>query len=250
MSDDAANGTAPLEDILAEGHRLVTRAAGRGIVLRVTGGAGIAMASESAREEPFARQYGDLDVAIRSSDRKAFTQLLAESGYIPDKNFNALHGARRLYFWDTTHGRQVDVFVDKVQMCHEIDLSGRLDLAGPALDGADLLLMKLQIFEANEKDLVDIAALTAGVPLTEGDEGININYLVELTANDWGLWRTTTMIAERARDYAEAMRMPATAHSVAGATRRIPPSRDRVDEDAPLESPGEDRRAQALVRVA
>jgi Uncharacterised nucleotidyltransferase len=214
MSDDVSTRTAPLEDILAEADRLVQLAQARGIALRVAGGAGIALASPTAHQEPFARSYGDLDVAVRGSDRKALSQLLLESGYVPDKAFNAINGARRLYFWDTTHERQVDVFVDKVQMCHEIDLSARLQIAGPALNSADLLLLKLQIFEANEKDLIDIAALTAGVPFTEDESGINMSYLVSLTANDWGLWRTTTMIAERARDYARSLPLPADALSV------------------------------------
>jgi hypothetical protein len=214
MSDDVPGTADVLEDIPAEGDRLVLLAESHGILLRVAGGAGIALRSERAREEPFTRTYADLDFAARASDRRALTDLLAESGYVPDKVFNATHGARRLYFWDTTHGRQVDVFLDKFEMCHQLELKNRLHLPGPSLSAADLLLMKLQIFEANEKDLVDIAALTAGVPITEDESGIDMTYIVSLTSNDWGLWRTTTMIAERARDYAERLQLPAGALSV------------------------------------
>jgi hypothetical protein len=209
--DDAE---APLSEIPAEGDRLVKLAAATGVALRVAGGAGIALTTPTARQPPFARSYADVDLAGRAGDRKAIVKLLSDSGYVPDTTFNALHGARRLYFWDTRNERQLDVFLDKVEMCHEIELRDRLKLAGPALNPADLLLMKLQIFEANEKDLIDIAALVAGVPMTEDESGINLSYLVSLTAGDWGLWRTTTMIAERARDYARGMSIPAGTLSV------------------------------------
>jgi hypothetical protein len=214
MSDDVTATAGVLEDIPAEGDRLVVLAESRGILLRVAGGAGIALRSATARSEPFMRAYADLDFAARASDRRPLTDLLAESGYIPDKVFNATHGARRLYFWDTAHGRQVDVFLDKFEMCHQLELKNRLHLPGPSLNAADLLLMKLQIFEANEKDLLDIAALTAGVPITDDEAGIDMAYILSLTSNDWGLWRTTTMIAERARDYASGLKLPAGALSV------------------------------------
>jgi hypothetical protein len=54
----------------------------------------------------------------------------------------------------------------------------------------------------------------AGVPMTEDESGINLSYLVSLTAGDWGLWRTTTMIAERARDDARGMSIPAGTLSI------------------------------------
>ena len=88
-------------------------------------------------------------------------------------------------------------------MCHTIDLRSRLPLPGPTLALADLLLMKLQIVESNEKDLIDILALLVDHELTTADAtGINREYLAGLTAADWGLWRTATMILERADHHA------------------------------------------------
>ncbi len=57
--------------------------------------------------------------------------MLAGAGYAPDEQFNALNGARRLLFHDEHHGRQVDVFVDRFEMCHELPLAERLDRARP-----------------------------------------------------------------------------------------------------------------------
>ncbi len=90
------------------------------------------------------------------------------------------------------------MFVDKVHMCHTIDLRGRLDTHAQTLSLADLLLMKLQIVETNHKDLIDILALLTDHPFTQDESGINLAYLAGLAGDDWGLWRTTTMVAERA----------------------------------------------------
>ena len=49
--------------------------------------------------------------------------MLTGLGYVPNERFNALHGARRMLFYDTANGRQLDVFVGAFAMCHQLDLS-------------------------------------------------------------------------------------------------------------------------------
>jgi hypothetical protein len=105
-----------------------------------------------ASDPPLRRAYADIDVVGHANQRRRITELLARLGYEADTVFNATHGARRLFFWDKANGRQLDVFLDKVEMCHVIDLGRRLDVPGPALAPADLLLLKLQVVETNEKD--------------------------------------------------------------------------------------------------
>jgi hypothetical protein len=128
--------------------------------------------------------------------------LLVRLGYGPDTQFNTLHGSSRLFFWDESNDRQVDVFLDAFEMCHRLDFSHRLQVPGDTLPLADLLLTKLQVVETNEKDLKDIAAILVDHPFTEDDTGINLSYLAELVAKDWGLWKTVTIVAERAVRYA------------------------------------------------
>ena len=89
-------------------------------------------------------------------------------------------GDRRLYFWDPLNERQLDVFLDRVELCHAIDLRDRLDIDADALAPADLLLMKLQIVETNEKDLLDMVALLTDQPFAE--DGIELDYIAGLTA--------------------------------------------------------------------
>jgi hypothetical protein len=193
----------PLPSVTDEAQRVAEAAAQAGVTLRVTGGVGVALTCDSAGTEPLSRTYSDIDVVGHAKERRAITELLTALGYAPDEAFNALHGARRLFFWDSTNERQLDVFLDKVEMCHVIDLRHRLRAPGPGLTAADLLLMKLQVVESNDKDLCDIVCLLTDKDFTRGtDVGIDLAYLAGLAADDWGLWRTVTMVAERASTWA------------------------------------------------
>ncbi len=193
----------PLQDIVAEGRRVSDLAQEASVTVRVTGGVGIALTCPHATAAPLARTYGDLDVVGFGKQRNKITDVFVSAGYIADEQFNAMHGARRLFFWDADNERQVDVFLDQVEMCHKIDLRTRLDGPGPSLLPSDLLLMKLQVIEANAKDLQDILTLlldceVAGASSTT----IDADYLAALAASDWGLWRTITMVLERAQAWA------------------------------------------------
>jgi hypothetical protein len=137
-------------------------------------------------------------------------QKLFESlGYQGDLRFNTLNGHQRLLYLDTENGRQVDIFVDVMRMCHVIDLRDRLGGVGPSLLPADLLLSKMQIYEINQKDLVDIVALLIDHDVADhDDEAINATYLAKLTAEDWGLYRTLQLNHERARSMVKEMAVP------------------------------------------
>ena len=194
-----------LADPGLEAARLQRRAQDAGLTLRVTGGAAIAMRCPSSQMSPLARAYGDIDLVAPVKEARTLTELFARLGYQPDLAFNALHGARRLFFWDPVNARQVDVFLDIVEMCHKLDLTARMHLSETTIPLADLLLSKLQIVETNDKDLKDILALLVDHPFSEDETGINLVHISQVTGSDWGLWRTTTMIAERAEHYAQSL---------------------------------------------
>src|SRR5438105_3145292 len=151
--------TLPHEDPIEESKRIADAAKKKKLGLKLLGGAGIHAHSPSAHKPPLKRRYGDLDYAMTKRDRKAVLELFRELGYEANDRFNLMNGDRRLYFYDAGNGRQVDVFVDVFRMSHAIDLRGRLEHEHPAVSPADLLLSKLQIYEVNRKDLIDIAAL-------------------------------------------------------------------------------------------
>src|SRR5215472_1738289 len=117
----------PLADVLAEAERVAAAADADAVALRLLGGAGIGLHSESARRPPLRRRYGDLDFATSSRQRAQVDRLFQRLGYEADTPFNTLNGRRRLLYQDAANGRQVDVFVDEMRMCHVIDLRARLD---------------------------------------------------------------------------------------------------------------------------
>jgi hypothetical protein len=185
-----------------EGARVAGAAQAAGVTLKLTGGVAVAIRCPTASKPPLAREYADIDAVGAAKHGKRITALLESLGYEADITFNALHGGSRLCFWDRTSGRQLDVFLDRVEMCHTLDLSRRLDEREATIPLADLLLMKLQVFETNRKDYLDILALLVDQSFTEDDCGINLRHITALTAHDWGLWRTVTMVAERADHFA------------------------------------------------
>lgn len=192
----------PLTDPVAEGTRIAEAAAGRALPLRLLGGVAIAVSCPSARRPPLRRQYADVDLATVGSAREDVIRLMEALSYEPDREFNTLHGHRRLYFWDERNQRQVDVFVDEANLCHRVDLGKRLEAVPLTLSLADLTVLKLQVVETNEKDYLDLCAIFADHDLTADDSGVNSSYIAELTASDWGLWRTLGMVIERSAQFA------------------------------------------------
>jgi hypothetical protein len=195
---DLPNGL-PLEDTIAEAERVATLAQASRLGLKLLGGAGIHLHSPSARHAPLRRRYGDLDYVIPKQDRKAALAFFPSLGYVANDRFNTMQGDRRLYFFDGQNGKQVDVFIDVIRMSHVIDMRSRLGHDGPIASPSDLLLSKLQIFEVNHKDLVDLTALVLDHPIGRSDEEIDAEYVARLAAEDWGLYRTLQLNIEKLR---------------------------------------------------
>ena len=126
---------------------------------------------------------------------------MTKAGYEPNTRFNAVNGSTRLVFYDLPHERQLDVFVGGFEMCHLLPIAARIDLEPRTIPLAELLLMKLQIFKLNLKDLTDIWAVVYHheVGGSDGDL-VNGSYVAEVLAGDWGLWRTSLQTVEAAKD--------------------------------------------------
>ncbi len=211
ISSTSATPSAPeTPDIRAEAERLTAAILAAGLRMRLMGGTAIWLTSPSVREPPFARPYADLDFAASSSDRKRVVPFFVGEGYVPERLFNAIHGAQRLNFAHPSGRWTVDVVYDELRMSHRIDLRGRLGLPGPTLDLADLLLTKLQIWEINVKDLRDAACLLGDHALADGTDvadpdTIDVGRILSLVTSDWGLCHTVERnlgrLEARARDW-------------------------------------------------
>ena len=170
-----------------EGERLAIAAEAAGLALKLFGGVAVALACPSAGRPPLRREIADIDFATLSRSTRAVTAFLEAEGYEPDRLFNALHGASRLQFSDAT--RAIDVIVDRFVMCHTIDLRDALEGPGLLVPLTELLLMKLQIVELNDKDLRDILAILVDHGLV-GEDALDVGRLQRLAGGDWGLEHT------------------------------------------------------------
>jgi hypothetical protein len=212
-----AEMTGPLQNPIDEAARVVDAAAAGGVKLRLTGGVAIATISPSALREPLRRLYNDIDFVSRGRDQRAVEALFAELGYHAEDEFNALHGENRLFFIDRENGREADVFVDKVDACHRLDLADRLDLAPRTIPPADLLLSKLQVVATTPKDYTDAIAVLSDHEVVEADgaTGISLERIEAVCCSDWGWWRTVTMVGAATLEMAEGLtgegRIPAEA---------------------------------------
>jgi hypothetical protein len=208
-SGTRAAGTT-LDDPLEEALRIIGLADERGLLVRLMGGLAF-HAQAPTWTARIDRTGRDIDLAIRSQDRTALTELLVREGYTPDRQYNALYGHKQLYFVDESHRRPVDVLVDRLDMCHAFVFRDRLAVSQPTLPLAELLLTKLQIVKINRKDLLDALILLASHPLAASSDGagegadsraaINLERIVGLTSADWGWWRTVTGNIARLRTY-------------------------------------------------
>ena len=218
----------PLADPVAEGLRIAEAAAGRAVSLRLVGGVAVAVNCPSARRPPLRRPYADIDLATRGSAKGGVVTLLESLGYVPDREFNTLHGQRRLYFFDELNQRQVDVFVDEANLCHRIDFGDRLEAAPLTLSLADLTVLKLQVVETNEKDYLDICAIFADHDLSDDESGVNRIHISNRAGADWGLWRTLGMVATRSAQFARDLPGFAAGERVAERLERLRAELDTV----------------------
>jgi hypothetical protein len=132
-----------------------------------------------------------MDFAGEKRSASRIKEFFAAEGYIPEKLFNALHGAHRLNFGAPDGRWTVDVILDELAMSHKLDLRGRTAGTAPTLDLADLLLTKLQIWEVNRKDLGDALCVLADHPLAESDgDAIDLRRIRSVLGADWGFCHT------------------------------------------------------------
>jgi hypothetical protein len=190
-----------VSELTDEADRLIGRGEERGVHLRLLGGLAVCELCPSAQLPALRRQYPDIDLVTDRVSGPATRSLLADSGYLGDQRFNALHGETRLLFFHDTGGWQIDVFLGEFSMCHHIDLSRSLLPGRRTIPPADLLLTKLQIVEMNLKDMKDVVAILLDHPVVgEADpEAIELARVVGPTSRDWGLYTTVTDSLARVR---------------------------------------------------
>ncbi|NUQ83439.1 MAG: hypothetical protein HUU11_01890 [Anaerolineales bacterium] len=176
-----------------------------GILMRVIGSLAFQMHCPQFGylQAALGRAYTDIDFGAYGRQTKQIQEVMKKLGYVENREvFIASEGERAIYD-KPDNGLHVDIFYEKLDFCHAIYWKDRLEVDSPTIPLAELLLEKMQIVKINEKDVIDTIMLLLEHPLGDTDsETINIKLAAQLCANDWGLWRTTTMNLEKVKQLA------------------------------------------------
>jgi hypothetical protein len=183
------------EAVQREAVELVAEAGARGMVLRLVGSTGIRLHCAPAAEalDRLGRPAKDIDVVCRREDRTGLRRLLEERGWQVDRDLLVAMEGRRYAFRHPSGGLDLDVFVDRMEFCHTIELRDRLGRREVTVPVEDLLLQKLQIVRPTVTDAMDAGALLATHPVgaVSGGEDIDPGYVAGLLARDWGFHRSS-----------------------------------------------------------
>ena len=178
-------------DPTEEAKRVIDEAEKVNVTLRLLGGLAIRVHCHGQHSSHI-RAYHDTDFFGLRIQSAQIELLFKKLGYVANPRFNNLHGYERLAFYDKSHDRNVDVFLDRFEMDHELDFKREVGLDRYTIPLTDLLLTKVQVVKVNEKDLKDIVALLEDheVASNSDKETIDLGYIAELCSKDWGLHKS------------------------------------------------------------
>jgi len=200
-------GVIPTEVFLNEAQTIVKEADKKGVTLRILGGLGIAIHSQDSRD--FAKklgrvgtgavkgqEYSDIDLMSYAKQREKVKDFFSEMGYAKRRATLSSAASERQIYYHPKGWFCVDVFFNKLLVAnHPIDFAGRLELDHPTIPATDLLLEKIQIWEAfSVKDLKDCLLFLKAHKVEEkgGRESIDASHIAKLLSADWGFWYTAT----------------------------------------------------------
>jgi hypothetical protein len=143
-----------------------------------------------------------MDLITHRKNRKMLKTFFAGIRYRPLAAMAVLYGQTRHTYNHEVNMDEIDVYFDKLEYCHKIDLTERLELDKPTITPADILLQKMQIVIINEKDIIDASILLRGHEIGDVDgDAINAKYISNLLARDWGFYHTFTRNLDNAKSW-------------------------------------------------
>lgn len=191
----SGNGISDLA-FIEEATRVAEAAKEQNLVLRAMGATAIRIHCPefAPLHERLGRPITDLDFIGLSKERNRLIKILEDTGFVMDRDARyrmAVVGRCVLQKRDSPF--HADLFFDRLEWNHTLDLRDRLRLDFPTITISDLLFEKMQIVRINEKDIKD-----AIVMLREHRVGVNDNecvngpYVADVLADDWGFCYTFT----------------------------------------------------------
>jgi len=200
-------GVVPTEVFLQEAKKITETAKNEDLPLRILGGLGIAIHCQESRD--FARrlgrtgtsvvsgqEYSDIDFMSYRKNREDAKRFFSSMGYAKRRATLSSAASERQIYYHPKGWFYVDVFFDKLLVAnHPVDFAGRLELDYPTVSITDILLEKIQMWEAfSVKDLKDCLLLLKSHSVEEKAEKecIDAGYIAKQLSDDWGFWYTAT----------------------------------------------------------
>ena len=209
-------GIVPTEVFLKEAQEIVEKAMEEGLTMRILGGLAIAIHSQDQKE--FAvklgrtgtgvikgQEYSDIDLIAYRSQRDRIKEFFEKLGYAKRRATLSTAASERQIYYHPKGWFYVDVFFDRLLVAnHPVDFRGRLELDYPTITVTDMLLEKIQMWEAfSVKDLKDCLLLLKAHTVGDGagKEQIDAAYIAKILAQDWGFWYTATTNLKKLRKF-------------------------------------------------
>jgi len=187
----------------AEGERIVAEGTKRDLHLRLLGA--IAFQAHCPKfsflTKRLNRVLSDVDFAGYYSESPRINVMMRELGYEDQPMVTALWGHTRTIWDNKSNGLHVDIFLDKLEMNHDVSFQNRLGLDPLTIPLVDMLLEKMQIVHLEEKDMVDTTMLLREHDVGKaGPETIDADYVAKLLSDDWGFYYTCTTNLKKVSD--------------------------------------------------
>lgn len=181
----------------AEAVRIVSEAGEVGVTLRVMGSAGIRLHCDAPGGimDLLGRPAKDIDFVVPEKQRKGMRRYLESRGYVTDRDLLIAMEGTRYSFRHADSGTELDVFVERLNFCHTIEIRSRLRRHPITLPVEELMLAKLQIIEMTMTDVMDVGVILATHQVAGGCEdleAIDASHVAKLLASDWGFHHTAT----------------------------------------------------------
>jgi hypothetical protein len=207
------DGPEAWELLQIEAITIVREAQGQGVDLRVVGSAGIRLHCDAPGPimDRLNRPAKDIDLVVMREHRKGMRRLLESRGYEVNRDLLVAMEGMRYTFNHPEHGTEIDVFVDRLNFCHTIEVRDRLHRHPITIPLEELLLQKLQIIEMTVTDQMDVGVILATHDVRDDyddAEALNANYIGGLLARDWGFHNTATRNLEQMK---RSILLPASA---------------------------------------
>ncbi|MFW9963580.1 MAG: hypothetical protein ACFFCX_08455 [Candidatus Sifarchaeia archaeon] len=183
------------KEFVREALRIIEDANKQGIILRLMGAIAIQLHSPDYAHlhEKLGRFITDIDFVAYEKQTSKIEKFFESQNYSRRMLSFSFALGGRMIFTNNSDGRHIDVFLDRLEMCHKIDYKKRLEIDNPTVPLAELLLQKMQIVKISEKDIIDTTMLLLAHELGDTDDNtINAKHISRILASEWGFYYTVT----------------------------------------------------------